>query len=53
MVRSLGGWSEVLALKSRDEKHRSGQGILGDSEFIQDVISDLEDLVKPETILPK
>jgi len=46
LVRSLGGWSEVLALRSRGEKHRSDQRILGDSEFVQDVISGLDDLVK-------
>ena len=45
LVRSLGGWSEVLALRSR-EKQRSDQRILGDSEFVQDVISGLDDLVK-------
>ena len=33
LVRSLGGWSEVLALRSRGEKQRSDQRILGDSEF--------------------
>ncbi len=38
LVRSLGGWSEVLALRSRGEKQRSDQRILGDSEFVQDVI---------------
>jgi len=46
LVRSLGGWSEVLALRSRGEKERSDQRILGDSEFVQDVISGLDDLVK-------
>jgi len=46
LVRSLGGWSEVLALRSRGEKQRSDQRILGDSEFVQDVISGLDDLVK-------
>jgi len=46
LVRSLGGWSEVLALRSRGEKHRSDQRILGDSKFVQDVISGLDDLVK-------
>jgi len=46
LVRSLGGWSEVLALKSRGEKQRSDQRILGDSEFVQEVISGLDDLVK-------
>jgi REP-associated tyrosine transposase len=46
LVRSIGGWSEVLALRSRGEKQRSDQRILGDSEFVQDVISGLDDLVK-------
>ena len=46
LVRSLGGWSEVLALRSRGEKQRSDQRILGDSEFVQDVISGLDGLVK-------
>ena len=46
LVRSLGGWSEVLTLRGRGEKQRSDQRILGDSEFVQDVISGLDDLVK-------
>jgi REP element-mobilizing transposase RayT len=46
LVRSLGGWSEVLALRSHGKKQRSDQRILGDSEFVQEVISGLDDLVK-------
>lgn len=46
LVRSLGGWSEVLALRSRGEKQRSDQRILGDGEFVQNVISGLDDLIK-------
>jgi hypothetical protein len=46
LVRSLGGWSEVLALRSRGETSRSDQRILGNSEFVQEVISELDDLVK-------
>ena len=46
LIRSLGGWSEVLALRSRGEKQRSDQRILGDSEFVQDVISGLDDQLK-------
>jgi putative transposase len=30
LVRSLGGWSKVLALRGRGEKQRSDQRILGD-----------------------
>jgi hypothetical protein len=44
LVRSLGG--EVLALRGRGEKQRSDKRILGDSEFVQDVKSGLDDLVK-------
>ena len=46
MVRSLGGWSGVLALRGRGEKQSSDQIILGNSEFVQDVISGLDDLIK-------
>ena len=46
LVRNPGGWTEVLALRSRGEKHISDQRILGDSEFVQDVISGLDHLVK-------
>ena len=52
LIRSLGGWSEVLALRGRGEKKRSDQRILGDSEFVQDVISGLDDLVKKNLRLP-
>jgi transcriptional regulator len=40
------GGAEVLTLRSRGEKQRSDQRIIGDSEFVQDVISALDDLMK-------
>jgi REP element-mobilizing transposase RayT len=46
LIRSLGGWSEVLALRNRGEKQVSDQRILGDSLFVQEVISGLDKLVK-------
>ena len=46
LSRSLGGCSAVLALRRRKEKHRSDTRILGDAEFVQEVTSDLDDLVK-------
>jgi REP element-mobilizing transposase RayT len=46
LIRSLGGWSEVLSLRSRGEKQVSDQRILGDGEFVQEVISGLDELVK-------
>ena len=46
LIRSLGGWSAVLALRRRGEKQASDTRILGDSQFVQEVTSDLDDLVK-------
>jgi len=46
LIRSLGGWSAVLALRGRGEKQASDTRILGDSEFVQEVTSDLDNLVK-------
>jgi hypothetical protein len=46
LIRSLGGWSEVLALRRRGEKQVSDQRILGDSEFVQEIISGHDELVK-------
>ena len=46
LIRSLGGWSEVLALRKRGEKQASDTRILGDSEFVKGVTSHLDDLVK-------
>jgi chromosomal replication initiation ATPase DnaA len=42
----MGGWSEVLALRSRDQKMAHDQRILGDGDFVQEVTSGLDDLVK-------
>ena len=46
LIRSLGGWSEVLSLRSRGERQVSDQRILGDGEFVQEVISGLDEQVK-------
>ena len=46
LIRSMGGWSEVLALRKRGAKEASDQRILGDGDFVQDVISGLDELVK-------
>ena len=37
LVRSLGGWSEVLGLRARSDRQLSDQRILGDGEFVQAV----------------
>ena len=46
LIRSSGGWSEVLAIRKRGEKQAFDQRILGDSEFIQEIRTGLDDLVK-------
>jgi REP element-mobilizing transposase RayT len=46
LIRSLGGWSEVLSLRERGERHAFDQRILGDSDFVQGVTSGLDNMVK-------
>lgn len=46
LVRSLGGWAEVLSLRRREDKQAYDQRILGDSEFVQDVLLEMNDLDK-------
>jgi len=46
LIRSSGGWSEVLALRKRGEKQAFDQRILGDSEFVQKITSRLDEFVK-------
>jgi hypothetical protein len=46
LIRSSGGWSEVLSLRERAQRHAFDQRILGDSEFVQEVKSGLNDLMK-------
>ena len=43
LVRSLGGWAEVLALRKRGEKERSDQRIVGDGAFVSEVLSEMDD----------
>jgi len=46
LIRSMGGWSEVLASRKRGERQVADQRILGDGDFVKQVISSLDDLVK-------
>jgi len=46
LIRSMGGWSAVLAMRRRGETEVADQRILGDGDFIKQVISGLDDLVK-------
>ncbi len=42
----MGGWSAVLASRRRGETQVADQRILGDGDFVKQVISSLDDLVK-------
>jgi hypothetical protein len=46
LIRSMGGWSAVLAMRRRGAKEVADQRILGDGDFVKQVISGLDDRVK-------
>jgi putative transposase len=46
LIRSLGGWSQVLSLRRVGSKVFSDERILGSSEFVNNVISDAEEKAK-------
>ncbi len=45
LLRSLGGWSEVLALRTKKERVPYDQRILGDGDFVEGLRSALDDLI--------
>lgn len=42
LIRSLGGWSEVKSLRRKDTRIASDERVLGSSEFILDLFSDVD-----------
>jgi len=46
LIRSLGSWDEVLSLKRSADRQAFDQRILGDNEFVQGVLSEMNDLGK-------
>ena len=46
LVRSLGGWSEVLALRTRKGGDAFDSRVLGDSDFVQEIQSGLDDMIE-------
>ncbi len=40
LIRSLGGWAEVLSVRRKGMKASSDQRILGSSEFVEDLLSE-------------
>lgn len=46
LIRSLGGWSAVLSLRRKDIRSASDERVLGSSEFILDLFSEVEQKTK-------
>lgn len=42
MIRSLGGWSQVLSVRGRGGKIASDERILGSGEFVEGLLSEVE-----------
>ena len=42
LIRSMGGWFEVLALRRSGNKERSDQRILGDGAFVSQVLGEMD-----------
>jgi REP element-mobilizing transposase RayT len=43
LIRSAGGWSEVLSMRQRGERQFSDERILGSGEFVEEIIGDIDD----------
>ena len=43
LIRSQGGWSQVLALRSKGEKESSDERVLGSGEFVDQILQEVED----------
>ena len=44
LIRSAGGWFEVLALRRSGNKQASDQRILGDGEFVQGILEEVDEI---------
>ncbi|NTU68966.1 MAG: hypothetical protein HGB02_08815 [Chlorobiaceae bacterium] len=53
LIRSAGGWSDVLSMRSRGERQFSDERILGSGEFAQEVIDEADASVKEKMPLAK
>ena len=53
LIRSMGGWSEVLSLRRRGSPGVSDHRVLGSSEFVQDLLSEADRRTKETLRFPK
>jgi len=52
LVRSAGGWSEVLSMRKRGERQFSDERILGSGAFVEEVLGDVGDAQKEMVPMP-
>jgi putative transposase len=52
LIRSLGGWSAVLALRGQKERQVTDARILGDGDFVEGVLSEMDDFTRKNLRLP-
>ncbi|MEC4685666.1 MAG: transposase [Nitrospirota bacterium] len=43
LVRSLGGWSQVLSMRRRDQEEEFDERILGEGDFVQNILREAEE----------
>jgi len=46
LIRSMGGWSEVLSSRRKGDKEASDERILGDGKFVERVVKEAEERMK-------
>ncbi|MBS3906428.1 MAG: transposase, partial [Syntrophaceae bacterium] len=46
LIRSMGGWSEVVSLRRRGEREVSDERILGGGEFVERMLEEAEERIK-------
>jgi putative transposase len=52
LIRSAGGWFEVLALRRSGDRRASDQRILGDGEFVQQLLGEMDEMGGQNLRLP-
>jgi REP element-mobilizing transposase RayT len=43
LIRSLGGWSQVLSMRRKDQKEEFDERILGDGDFVHNILKEAEE----------
>jgi len=51
LLRSVGGWSALMALRSEHTRVKGDERILGSSEFVQDVLQKADEQLERRTLL--